>query len=755
MRIHLNQAGYFPKSKKTAVLAMDTCSADLRGKRYTVRIFDSRGYCIAMKHPVYYGKDSNAGDYVWHVDFSDITKEGTYWLEDEEGNCSCRFRIFDGIYSDIAWLLCKALYFQRCGMELTEEYAGVFRRGSCHTRPAVRFEDYEKALRGEKVPEFEVTGGWHDAGDFGRYSTAAATALAHILYAYQFFPESFKNELKISESGNGMPDVLNECMYELRWLLKMQMEDGGVCHKLTSMRHANFIMPDQDGRQLILFPVSSVATADFAAVMALASRVYERYDRCFSGCMIKAALRAWKWLDTHPEFIGFENPEGCNTGEYADSDDRDERMWAAAELYCSTGDIYYRKLTEKLYEMLTREKKDMTAMGWADISGFTGWCIIADSLRYDSTGRCIGKWENSDSLYSGYRESFLAEADKIVALSKRSAYGVAMETGDYKWGSNMTVLNRAMVMTTAWLLASDDRYAQCALAQMDYILGKNAAGYSYITGVGDHAFQNPHNRVTVADGIEETIPGFISGGPNAQPVDEKAEWLIAPDTPPMKCYLDIWECYSLNEITIYWNSPAIFTSAFLDWWGGKKKMKIEQPHPFETLKSEKIRVGRFEVVQDRVRVNGHEQPYDYLEIREGVSILPVRNGNILLQRQYRYPVRSWQWELSGGFVDPGETPEEAAARELKEETGYSVKKLHSLGAFYPSFGSTNEKIWLFAAECGEAGDIDREPGEIIQMKEVTEEQFRELVAEGQFMHGAGLAAWARYLSRKHAEKSNR
>lgn len=184
-------------------------------------------------------------------------------------------------------------------------------------------------------------------------------------------------------------------------------------------------------------------------------------------------------------------------------------------------------------------------------------------------------------------------------------------------------------------------------------------------------------------------------------------------------------------------------------------MKIEQTHPFETLKSEKIRVGRFEVVQDRVRVNGHEQPYDYLEIREGVSILPVRNGNILLQRQYRYPVRSWQWELSGGFVDPGETPEEAAARELKEETGYSVKKLHSLGAFYPSFGSTNEKIWLFAAECGEAGDIDREPGEIIQMKEVTEEQFRELVAEGQFMHGAGLAAWARYLSRKHAEKSNR
>lgn len=176
---------------------------------------------------------------------------------------------------------------------------------------------------------------------------------------------------------------------------------------------------------------------------------------------------------------------------------------------------------------------------------------------------------------------------------------------------------------------------------------------------------------------------------------------------------------------------------------------MEKKIPFETLESKKIKAGRFMIVQDFVRVNGHEQPYDYLEIKEGVSILPIRDGNILLQRQYRYPVRSWQWEIPGGFVDPGETPEEAAERELKEETGYSIKKLYSLGVFYPSFGSTNEKIWLFAAECGEAGEADREPGEIIRMEAMTEAQFGKLVAEGRFMHGAGLAAWARYLSQKY------
>ncbi len=175
-------------------------------------------------------------------------------------------------------------------------------------------------------------------------------------------------------------------------------------------------------------------------------------------------------------------------------------------------------------------------------------------------------------------------------------------------------------------------------------------------------------------------------------------------------------------------------------------------NPFETLESKKIKSGRFTIVQDQVRVNGHEQPYDYLEIREGVCILPLCGGDILLQRQYRYPVRSWQWELPGGFIDPGETPEEAAVRELKEETGYSVREMHSLGAFYPSFGSTNEKIWLFAAECGETGESAREPGEVIKAEKVTEKEFMQLVAEGEFMHGAGLAAWAGYLTRMLAKK---
>lgn len=170
----------------------------------------------------------------------------------------------------------------------------------------------------------------------------------------------------------------------------------------------------------------------------------------------------------------------------------------------------------------------------------------------------------------------------------------------------------------------------------------------------------------------------------------------------------------------------------------------KEESPFQTLQSQRLKAGRFTIVQDRVCVNGHEQPYDYLEVREGVSVLPIKDGTVVVQRQYRYPVRSWQWEIPGGFIDDGETPKEAAIRELREETGYEVEEIYSLGAFYPSFGSTNEKIHLFAAKCKEAGESKREPGELISVERVPIREFRELVRSGRFMHGAGLAAWTRY-----------
>ena len=164
------------------------------------------------------------------------------------------------------------------------------------------------------------------------------------------------------------------------------------------------------------------------------------------------------------------------------------------------------------------------------------------------------------------------EADRLVEIGEKSGYDVAMEPEDYVWGSNMVVLNRGMLLVlAAYLGRADDsqipetqrsRYEQTALAQLHYLLGNNAVDYSYVTGFGEHAYSHPHNRPTECDGIEQPMPGWVSGGPFKTPCDKVGREQIAPGTPPMKCYLDHAACYSLNEITIYWNSPAVFVTAY-------------------------------------------------------------------------------------------------------------------------------------------------------------------------------------------------
>lgn len=164
-----------------------------------------------------------------------------------------------------------------------------------------------------------------------------------------------------------------------------------------------------------------------------------------------------------------------------------------------------------------------------------------------------------------------------------------------------------------------------------------------------------------------------------------------------------------------------------------------------TIKTKATKMGRFTIVQDLVKIGDRILNYDYLQVKEGVCVLALDQGKIVVQKQYRYPLKSWQWEFPGGFIDPGETPQRAAMRELQEETGYLCGRIETLGCFYPSFGSTDEKIHLFVVECGAKQGATKEPGELIEQSLVTKKEFEKMIKEGAFCHGAGLAAWAKYL----------
>lgn len=564
MNIYVNQMGYLPNSKKTAVFAIpqqdETAVPMLSGKAFLCK---TDGTCVLEKDIVAFGPDEASGDYVWQMDFSEVTEAGTYVIQ-WNNETSYPFTVDDDLYGDLNVLLEKALYYQRCGMALEEKYAGKFARKTCHTAPSVLWTEYEKFLAGEmaenEMQKFDIRGGWHDAGDFGRYTTAAACALGHILYAYRFFPDAFTRSLNIPESGNGTPDILNECRYELDWMLQMQADDGSVYHKHTTQNHAGFVMPCDDTNQMILLPASSMAVASFVATMALASRIYRPFDSDFADRALAAAHNSYAWLEEHPEFL-FEHTPNCRTGGYGDRSDIDERMWAAMELYRCTGEDRYLTEARAFFD----SHPNPVQYGWADISGFAGWALLEDELMpIPVSDASVTLSVKEQEFRTAYKHVLFKEADHLLAVIAACGYGVALGPKEYPWGSNLTVLNRAMLFGTVYRLEANPDYYTGVVRQMDYLLGVNATDYSYVTGVGAHAFCNPHNRITVADGIDETIPGYVSGGANGHPGDALAKELIAPDTPPMKCFVDRWECYSLNEITIYWNSPAIFAAAFLD-----------------------------------------------------------------------------------------------------------------------------------------------------------------------------------------------
>lgn len=527
--IFICQAGYRPTGFKKAAL-------NFKADEFAVVSAD--GNVRTRGKTVHFGYDELSGDDIYIADFSDFTENGRFFVS-ADGVKSYLFDINENVYGKPLEKVVKAFYFLRCGYGLDERFAGKFSHAPCHNESALVY--------GKSGELREVSGGWHDAGDYGRYVTAGAVSAAHLLYAFKMYPEVFCGlNVGIPESGGALPDVLAECRVELEWLMKMQDADGGVHHKVSTMKHAPFIMPEDDREPLYLFAVSSMATADLAAVCALASRVYSPYDKNFSSRLIAAAEKSAEWLKINKKFVPFHNPRDCNTGVYGERDDADNRFWAWAELYCATGREEYRELMKSALE----QDFPLTHLGYGSVGGL-------GALGYILSDRA----EKDEVIHAELCGNFLREARELKNNSEKCGYGAAMTAREYGWGSNFNLMKNAMIFLIADYIGGTESYTGLAEEQLHVLFGKNALGFSYVSGVGENCMKYPHLRPASADGVDECLPGFVSGGPNANLDDEAARFIIPRGTPPMKCYADREECYSLNEVTIYWNSPAAFVIA--------------------------------------------------------------------------------------------------------------------------------------------------------------------------------------------------
>ncbi len=521
--IAVNQIGYLPKAYK---------SATLRGEALgqTAKLIDEATGEALFEAAIDSGvADPDTGDNEAAFDFTSVEGEGTYHIESGDA-VSPSFKISSDVYDEAFKASIKMLYYQRCGTELTADLAGDFAHPVCHAEDAVLYEDSSKAL--------DVSGGWHDAGDYGRYSVAGAKAAADLLLAYENYPDVFTDDIGIPESGNGIPDVLDEAKYELDWLLKMQADNGGVYHKVTCRNFPGEVMPEDETDQLVIMPITTTSTGDFAAVMAIASRVYASVDKDYASKCLDAAKKAAAYLDaTESDKAGYKNPSDISTGEYEDVNDVDERFWAYAELFKTTGDKAYET------SMANWLPDNGYSLGWQGVAGYGGYAYLSAK-------------DTSDDI----RSSVQAEADKmakeIVANADKYPYGSSI-IGDYPWGSNLTIANNGgYLLMMRDVISSYDKNA--ADKQLNYLFGNNSTGYCFFTGFGTTFSDHPHHRPSQAMG--KTVPGMLVGGPN-NGLNDSYVANVLQGVPSAKCYADNSQSYSTNEVAIYWNSPLIYLLA--------------------------------------------------------------------------------------------------------------------------------------------------------------------------------------------------
>ncbi|MES2152855.1 MAG: glycoside hydrolase family 9 protein [Pseudomonadota bacterium] len=540
--IRVNQLGFAPDAGKLAVVP--------EGAADSFAVIAADG-AIVLRGPL--GAPASwapAQETVRVADFSALVTPGRYHILVDGLPASAPFEVQRQAYRALNAAALKGYYFNRAGLALAARHAGVYARAAGH--PDTQVLVHASAASGAR-PEGSVIAspkGWYDAGDYNKYVVNSGIATYTLLAAWEHFPAYFKTQqTNIPETGNGMPDILNEALWNLEWMLSMQdPNDGGVYHKLTNKQFDAMVMPALATTARYVVQKTTAAALDFAAVMATASRVFQPYGRTLPGMsarMLAAAEAAWAWAQANPAQL-YRQPADIVTGEYGDATLDDEFAWAAAELFIVTGkDSYYRAVKA--------EQLQATVPTWDDVRSLA-WISLAHHRRHlapiADQGLIVRRIETlAASLRGAWRDS---------------AYRVAMQTPDFVWGSNAVVLNQAMMLLQAYRIGGQPDDLRAAQSALDYVLGRNATGMSFVTGYGARTPQHPHHRPSQADGVAEPVPGLLVGGPQPGQQDKGQCGEGYQSALPARSYLDQVCSYASNEIAINWNAPLVYVTAALD-----------------------------------------------------------------------------------------------------------------------------------------------------------------------------------------------
>lgn len=545
-RIKLNQLGYYPNAQKVAVVTGEVMADKFYITSTNCRDTFYTGILGNEKQSAYSSTKTRIAD------FSPVIKTGSYVVSIPGVGHSYVFEIGNNVFTQLAVSTLKGYYYQRASMPLEEKYAGKWHRSAGHPDNTVYIHSSAATKERPEGTIIASPGGWYDAGDYNKYIVNSGITMGTILSAYEDFPVYFKQlKTNIPESDDAVPDILNEAIYNLRWMLTMQdPNDGGVYNKCTNASFDGMVMPGITTAPRYVVQKGTAATLDFAAVTAQAGRILNQYDKQFPGLSdscVKASQKAWAWALLNPSMVynqGLMNqthkPQVV-TGGYGDRNFNDEWFWAAAELYLTTKD-------NAVYEVVRQHMKDTINLpSWGSVE-MLGYYSL---LRFQKQLPVSVK----DSI-AKMKARILSIANLYIENTSKNAFGTVMgqSAKDFNWGGNSNAANQGILLVNAYLLTGDKKYIDFAITNLDYLLGRNATGYCFVTGIGSKPPMFPHHRQSTADGITEPVPGLLVGGPNAAMQDKCKYEFIEAET----AYTDTDCSYASNEIAINWNAPIVY-----------------------------------------------------------------------------------------------------------------------------------------------------------------------------------------------------
>lgn len=554
--IRLNQIGFYPNANKEAVVLGDkkklfyVLSESKRDTIFKGKLSPQRINSISQKTTQI-------------ADFSGLRKEGTFVVYVQNVGFSYPFEIKKQVHREAAIASLKGYYFQRMSTELMEKHAGIYKRPAGH--PDNKVMIHASAATKERPEGYIISApkGWYDAGDYNKYIVNSGISTGTLFLSYENHPDYFKTfEANIPESGNSIPDLLDEALWNLRWMFTMQdPNDGGVYHKLTNPQFDGMnLMPHQATKERYVIQKTITATLDFAAVMAQANRVFKKFEKQFpklaDSCLV-AAEKAWAWAEKNPDKLYDQNEMNKKytpqvfTGAYDDKNASDEWVWAATELYITTkNDKYYK--SETLYPTYSPNLQT-----WRDVHRMSYYSLIQHQNNLTDLGK-----KDLPKL----KKVVLDFADDLLNGIDKQAYNTVMgkSAKDFMWGSSGHAANQGIALLQAYKLTKDKKYLNGALTNLDYLFGKNAVGYSFLTGFGSKQIMHIHHRPSESDGIEKPVLGLLSGGTNSGRQDRKDGCKGYTTDIADECFLDESCSYSTNEICINWNAPMVYLSVAIE-----------------------------------------------------------------------------------------------------------------------------------------------------------------------------------------------